>query len=353
MADLDEALERFQKTGLEYAGGLSNHGPMAAEALAALGHAALIPGWVDVYAPRLPPIERGRPLSEAERPAALGQPRRLPDWVATFEIEVGEAPWDELLRHWLPRLLSGLFAGAAHGLLRTAHAVRALEAGPSEPRCRELAHGLAYWAGRHQPLAGRPGSAPAPGRGARALFEAGVVIPVERRRPGLFFDAVRVLDDERAFADLVASFDGKALPPSELLSDLCVAAARAYLENPGSRIAYAHAVTAPSALRILAPYLGEADLCRAVALAAQAALALHAVSAEVPPRSLRLDAEVERIAQDPAEIRYRAACSLEEHAIKLSEACLREHALRADPILLAAAADAAVHLDAGAGRGAC
>ena len=42
---LDEALERLARKGPEYGGGLSNHGPMAAEALVALGRArACSPG---------------------------------------------------------------------------------------------------------------------------------------------------------------------------------------------------------------------------------------------------------------------------------------------------------------------
>ena len=53
MTDLDEALERLQLGGLDYGPGLANHGPMAAEALVALGHPALITGLVDGYAPRL------------------------------------------------------------------------------------------------------------------------------------------------------------------------------------------------------------------------------------------------------------------------------------------------------------
>ena len=57
MIELDEALERFQKCDLEFMGGLANHGPMAAEALVALGHGALIAGFVDAYAPLIPPLE--------------------------------------------------------------------------------------------------------------------------------------------------------------------------------------------------------------------------------------------------------------------------------------------------------
>jgi len=36
MSAIDSALERLRETGPEFTGGLSNHGPMAAEALVAL-----------------------------------------------------------------------------------------------------------------------------------------------------------------------------------------------------------------------------------------------------------------------------------------------------------------------------
>ncbi len=130
----------------------------------------------------------------------------------------------------------------------------------------------------------------------------------------------------------------------------CTVAAELYLANPQARIADSHCLTAPSALRLLAPYLDAAGLRRAIGFGLQAALALHAVSAGQP--SARVSPEVERLACDPAEIRYRAACSLEEHAIKFSEACLREDSIEPDPAFALAAADAAIHLDSGAGRGA-
>ena len=96
MTELDEALERFQRVGPEYAGGLANHGPMAAEALERLGHPALIPAWVERYAPRLPPAATGRVLRPEERPEQLGRFDAWPDWVATFEAELAERPWPEV-----------------------------------------------------------------------------------------------------------------------------------------------------------------------------------------------------------------------------------------------------------------
>ena len=350
MTDLDEALERSALTDLEYGGGLANHGPMAAEALARLGHGSLIGAWVDVYAPRLPPLAQGQPIPADERAAALGRPERLPDWVATFEAELMAGNWPALLEVWVERLLPGVFAGAGHGLLRVSHAVRALEEEDSVPRRRELALGLAYWAGRQQRLPGRPGAAARAGCGPRNAFEGIAVVPQSRRLPGLFCDSVRALDDFPEFGQSVDRLDVAATEPTRLLHEVCREAAELYLAQPGARIAYGHCVTVPSALRLLAPYLGEAGMRRAIGFALQAALALHAVSAS--GETAGVTPEVEQLAGDPAEIRYRAACSLEEHAIKFTEACLREDAIEPAPVFALAAADAAIHLDSGAGRGA-
>ena len=88
----------------------------------------------------------------------------------------------------------------------------------------------------------------------------------------------------------------------------------------------------------------EAAVLEAVGRAYQAAGALHAVSyAPCAPDAGEWWA-VERLAGDPREIRYRAACSLEDHAIKLAEAALREDALAPDRALRLAAADAALHM---------
>lgn len=352
-SDLDAALARFQQADLEWGGGLANHGPMAAEALCALGHSALIDGLVDVYAPRVPPLRVGEPIPVSERLAARGDPARLPDWVATFDGEIVRRPWRELLARELPSLLPGLFAGAAHGLLRVAHGVRAVERRDTPVRRRELALGLAYWAGRYQELPGVPSAHPVPGRDVDACFDAAPRVAPDARRPGLFFEAVRVLDELPEFARVVEGFDPGDADLSTAIHRICRRSARLYLANPGQRVAYVHCVTAPSCLRLLAPYLDPADARRAVGYALQAALALHAVSAGVEEAAtLELPEQTVRLAGDEAEIRYRAACSIDEHAVKLAEACLREQAVQADPVFLLAAADAAIHLDAGAGRGA-
>lgn len=345
MTDLDEALARFQAGDFEYAGGLSNHGPMAAEALVHLGHASLMSGFVDVYAPRLGPAPAtGNPIPAAERSAALGRAERLADWLATFEAELAEAPWSEVLQRNLPTLIDGLFAAGTHGLLRTAHAVRALEETETAQRRRELAHGLAYWSGCYQALPGNPGSEAREGWGPRRVLAEVRPVPPERRRQGFFTEGVLALDDDANFAPLLASADLDNSEWEVLLSELCHDAAALYLENPQARVAYVHAVTAPSALRLLGPYLDPGQRRRGLGRVLQVAAALHAIASG--PRREDVDDEVRRVAEDPAEIRYRAACSLEEHAIKFSEACLREDRERPDPVFRLAAADAALKLGA-------
>lgn len=345
MTDLDEVLERFHMTALEYGQGLSNHGPMAAEALVELGHSSLLTGLVDLYAPRLPPFEPGASLGTSERSAALGDTARSSDWVATFEAELAADDWREVLGRALTELAPGAFAAAAHGLLRVAHAARALEREVTPVRLRELAFGLGYWAGSYQEL---PGAAGARGdRDAVAVFQAFEPVPAELRTPGLFFDAVKVLDDYAPYIDAVESADLSACSSSVFISALCEQGARLYLANPQARVAYAHVVTAPSALRLVLDYADESTRTVLGGAAYQTVLALHAVSATsaAAGSEVEVDEEVQRITDDLAEVRYRAACSLREHSIKLTEACLREHAISNSAIFRQAAADAAVHLE--------
>ena len=130
MSELDQVLPQFQRGRLEYGGGYSNHGPMAAEALDALGHAALIPALADVYTPRLGILEEGELIAHDKRRESLGNGADA-DWVVTFCHCVEDSSWEQVLSEWLPHLLPGLFAAAGHGLLRTAHAVRAVRSSDS------------------------------------------------------------------------------------------------------------------------------------------------------------------------------------------------------------------------------
>jgi Questin oxidase-like len=158
---LDEAYERLHTTGPEFRGWLSNHGPMAADSLIRLGRADDVRSWVEGYALRLEPAPGSRwVITDAGWRDPLGDASRLGDWLAFFARQVREDAWEHVLALWWPRLLPGAAASATHGLIRTGHAVRALQETVTAPRVEELGQALAYWAARWQPV---PGSTPAVG----------------------------------------------------------------------------------------------------------------------------------------------------------------------------------------------
>ncbi|HEX7268510.1 MAG TPA: hypothetical protein VF256_13915 [Streptosporangiaceae bacterium] len=85
---LDEAYQRLHATGPEFDGWLSNHGPMAAEAMVRHGHAGRVHRWLDVYMRRLDEFPGGSGPIGASWQEALGDPRRIADWTAYFRREV-------------------------------------------------------------------------------------------------------------------------------------------------------------------------------------------------------------------------------------------------------------------------
>lgn len=355
LTDLDEALERLQQTDFEYGDGLSNDGALAVAALEALGHPALIPFFIDVYTPRLGPLVPGTPIPEDERARALGDRARRADWLATFERALGDAEAEALLGVWLPVLLPGAFAAAGSGLLRTASALRmqGQGGGENDVRRRELAFGLAHWASRFQVLPGEPGTRPVAGRGIVDALARLQGLASDRRHVGPPSEAVLVLEGDAGFAAEVAAIDLDALPVTEALVGLVRRVAALQLAHPESRAAYGRVIETAMALHSIAGHLPAARRSEAVGRAAQIALAVHGVyGAGAGAGAPGQDVERAQLARDVDELRYRAACSGQESAITLAEACLRAHALQPDPLLLEAAADAALRIDAGhGGRG--
>src|SRR5580704_4718398 len=130
---IDEAYEIFARTGPEFGGGLSNHGPMAAEALAAMRRPDAIAKWAHPSA--------STRISEDNWREALGQEKRVGDWIAFFDDALKDALWREVLDRWSMRLAPGIAAAAFNGVLRTAHAARALGDRETSVRVHELAEG--------------------------------------------------------------------------------------------------------------------------------------------------------------------------------------------------------------------
>src|ERR1700677_1313703 len=124
---LDEGLSRLAGAGAEFGRGLSNHGPMAAEALLRLGRAYGIGEWLDAYIGRLDEAPRpGDRITAENWREALGDQRPGADGQAYFRAEMAEAGWHAVLNRWWPRFLPGLAAGATHGIIHTSHAARSL-----------------------------------------------------------------------------------------------------------------------------------------------------------------------------------------------------------------------------------
>ena len=337
---LDRALSQLAATDFEYATesfeGLTNHGPMAAEALAALGHADRIDSFLQGYSPQL----RTMPAAVAapRRPVPLGEPDRVLDWLAHYDRELtGTQDWAAVLREALPALVPGLAAAAFHGLLRTAHAVRALETLDSPVRRHELAQGLAYWASQHHLLPGTPEAQPTTAA-VRALDTVALVPADERITDGLIVERFAVLEHRAAF---LAAVEGIALPEQlpALLSKLVARAARLIMvAAPGPAFVYLHTLTGTAGLRRLLPYL-EPDRQRAAAgHLAQALMAVHATHGE-PDSLARADALEGHSAPSPKQLAERASRSRDEHTVKLVEAALSEYAQTPAPELLWVAAD--------------
>lgn len=154
---IDEILDLLSFAGTERVNGNANHGPMAAEALFKMDRSESVLPWVENYKSGLIEApEATNPIPRTGWREFLGDQSRLGDWIAFFDRELAENPWQDTLREWVPPLAPAVMAAATHGLLRTSHAVRSLSDQETPQRLHELAQGLGYWAGRYQVLPGSP-----------------------------------------------------------------------------------------------------------------------------------------------------------------------------------------------------
>ena len=236
-----------------------------------------------------------------------------------------------------PMLAPAVMAAATHGLIRTAHACRSLAAEETPQRKYELAQGLGYWAARYYTLPGCPASANA-GYAPRAALEH-----VERLHDSSFdgsgpiIEQIKGLEAHPGFAQVINLAD-TAGDISRFISGITETFAGIYLVSPRNLIAFVHTVTAPSALRMVAPYLDEDDARQAARYAWQACAAIYSWYATAPPQDTP---ELEPPPEDRDVLIDRAVAATGAHSIKFTEACLREYALNPSPVYLLAARDVA------------
>jgi hypothetical protein len=336
---IDEALERLRGSGMEMARGMPNHGPMAVEALVSLGYGSVAVDWADRYRRELGDMPKTvSPITDETWRPALGAIERTGDWVAYFRAQLAEAPWQSVFAEWIGRLLTGTVTAGTHGLIRTAHAVRALEDGETELRIEELGVALAYWAAYYRELPGTPDF-----EGVLSFGQALDRVPRltrDRERPGMPREFI--LQVAPHAAELSAAVNAAAEPKSdeEALSAITEAGARLYLSHAARHpIIFIHTVTAPAALRILLPHLPMVTQRIALRRVFQAVAAWAAAYGSEVAADHYDDVLVSKV-----EIVERSIETGDPHAIKFVEACVREFRHNSQPAYLAAAQDWAMRL---------
>lgn len=288
----DDALDQFLATKGSFGGGLSNHGPMATEALEHMGAAHWIGPFVDAYRPRLEP---------RTRPAPWG------------------GDWRRLLEESLPDLVASAAAEAGHSLLRVAHAVRGLERAEATGdvpavRVDELRTALMRW----RAAGGLP--APESLTGDRSIAEWSTSLgQLANFEPlsGLLTQSLRLAAEQPGFVDVVATLQGRD-NPRDTLDLLAMRALEGYLANEDflARFTLLHGVTVSTMARALVDHLDERGQERLVAAVA------GFVAAAAVAFDRRMGAtNVATPALGP-DIAHRAGATLDDHTIKFTDACL-------------------------------
>ena len=335
---LDDALAMIAPYGIELANGNTNHAPMVAEALCALGRPETVMPWLAGYRERmLPRPMPGESIGQNDWPGVLGRRDRFADWAEFFARELDGASWRDILDRWAGRLAPGFCAAATHGVIRVGHAVRGIAERETPQRRRELAEAFASWAATWQQLPSADDASPGK-LSPRAAISRVPVVPPERRRAGNITAGLGVLEDFPEFAPAVAAIDANG-PLLPLAAELTEVFARVYLANARSVltvIVFIHGVTSQAALGNLLPHVSEATARRLARHSWQSGCALYACyggGTALAEEAGAADAGVEHLVD-------RAIASGDEHAIKFTEACLAGYARSRSPVYPAAAGHA-------------
>jgi len=335
-ASLDDALETLAPYGIELRNGNSNHAPMVAEALCAMGRPEAVMPWIARYRERMLPRPRaGARIDSGEWRAALGGRARFADWSAFFGEELQAAPWRQVLDRWMGRLAPGFCAAATHGVIRVGHAARGLAGSETAPRLRELADAFASWAATYQELPTNDHEANGGLTAREAITRVPIVPPDRRAHTGNITASLAMLADLPEFAPAIGLIDtGGDL--ASLVAELTRVFAGVYLANAHdirTTIAFIHGVTSPAALGNIAPQVSERTARTALRYAWQTGCGLYAcfgggtaVAEGIEPRQ-----------EDEDKLVDLAIAHGDEHVIKFTEACLHRHALAPSSVYLAAA----------------
>ncbi len=300
---LDAALRLLAGRADTWGGGLSDHGPMGADALLQLGCAWEVVAWTCRYAERLAPVG---PETAALRARLRGR--------------LDRDGWKAVLADTLPLLLPGVLAGAFHGVIRVAHAARMVEARDVPLRRDELAAALASFVEGRTPLGDPPRVDGA--RDPRVILDTLPAAP-----PGEEWSITPRAVAAAAVPGFAAAIEGADLPtePVSALHVLAEVGRDLLLAQPHAPVVYVHAITGPQAVAALVPLLDRTAAQEAVAYTWQALCAVHAAHRRPPA-----DPDDEGLPDWPAVI-AAAVASGDEHAIKGALACAVGDLRRPDP----------------------
>jgi hypothetical protein len=308
-ATVGAAMDRLTGIGFEHGPSFVNHAPMAAEALASLGLCDGVPQWLErnLRTRRYHDVPAARwtlsPDDEGDWRAALGDFNRVADWSAMFERLLADRPWRHVLADWWPRLLPGVSGALTHGVIRTAHATRALAVTGTdeEPLRRELARGLGYWAARYSWTVTSEPSNAAPENEQDQWDEGQVRSTVQEKLNAVVADA----------ADFYTRHCGRYAIP------------------------LVHAVTAPAAIQLMCEYLPVDQQQPSYAAAKRCSSQIRAYFGTAEPTAAKASFLVDILS--PIQLIADAAALGDEHAIKITEVALRHNATLPDDRLLLAA----------------
>ena len=330
---MDEALEMLAPYGPSYRGGLSNHGPMAVEALTALGRDELVKDWVENYRRRLEPRPAATERVSAEGwRDALGDKARVRDWEDLFANELAESPWREVVGVWVPRLAPGIAAAGLHGVIRVGHAVCSLHAKENDLRRDELARALAYWASEYLAL---PGAFEEAGdlSPANALSKVERLPDELRASRGLITTELKDLVGFEPFVQTIGLVDPTAGEPG-FVPELLGTSAGTLTNTRSGSFEFLHAVTGTAAIAEILPLVPKDEHAEVLAYTWQVTAAVYSRYA-----AEGLVAEVEGKSDEALEpLTQFAAETGDEHTIKLAAACSRGWHRHPDPRLLTAIA---------------
>ncbi len=299
--------------------GFFSHAPMVIEALCVLGYGAQVETWLNREpVSLLPRPEKLAKVNVAHWREALGQPGRYQDWSDFFRVQIIENGWQGVLDTWAGHLAPGFSTAACHGVIRTAHAARALGHQKTACRVEELADGLASWAALYRELPVEALKPVGDKNVDEALSDITVLPTQQQPGEGFITAGYTALTHATEFSAQVQQVNFSR-SVAELTDEIIITFAGLIVEavtSPFTAIVFTHAVTGAAAVRNLYPYIRE-ETARTLAFRAWEAGCALKVAFGNSTSTRPCDAGSANMASLVA----RAIRSGDSHAIKLAEAC--------------------------------